>query len=176
MSVRLDVRVGRQRRPVGASIIFFFAGPVLEAGVGPYVLTTWDRGDGTLDAPAVAVLGAVLVLAGLAVLLDAYRRFTVEGEGTPSPLAPPRRVVARGVYGVVRHPMYPATAAMIAGQGLLLARPVLLVAAAVYLAAMAVLVARVEEPALRARHGAAYDAYAAEVPALVPRLGGRRRR
>lgn len=162
------------RRPVLASILFFCVGPLLEAGVGPAVLTGWQRGDGALDSAPITVAGALAGLAALAVLLGAYGRFALQGRGTPSPLAPPPRLVARGAYRHVRHPMYLATAALIAAQGLVLARPVLLAGAAVYLAAMATLVWRVEEPALRRRHGAAHDAYAAHVPALVPRLVPRR--
>lgn len=149
-------------------------GPGLEAGVGPYLLTGWKRGDGALDAAALTVAGTVLVVAGLAVLIHAYARFALEGRGTPAPVAPPQELVARGAYRHVRHPMYVATTAAIAGEGLVLARPVLLVAAAVYLAAMALLAWRVEEPVLRSRHGAAYDAYAAAVPGWLPRLRVRR--
>lgn len=161
-------------RPIGASIIFFCVGPGLEAGVGPFVLTGWHRGGGVLDTVPATVAGALLVVAGLAVLVHTYARFALDGGGTPAPLAPPPHLVARGAYRHVRHPMYVATAAAIAGQGLVLARPVLLVAAAVYAAAMALLAWRLEEPLLRRRHGAAYDAYAAEVPGWVPRLGVRR--
>jgi protein-S-isoprenylcysteine O-methyltransferase Ste14 len=133
------------------------------------VLTGWERGDGALDAAPVAALGALLLAAGLAVVLYGFARFVAEGAGSPSPLAPPERLVGGGPYRYVRHPMYVATAAAIAGQGLLLARPVLLVAAAVYLLALGTFARRVEEPLLRRRFGPAYDAYAAQVPAWLPR-------
>ena len=169
-----DDGVRDARSTLPASLAFFLVGPGLEAGVGPFVLTGWERGDGALDTPLVILAGAVLVLAGLAVVVHAYARFALDGRGTPAPVAPPTRLVARGAYRHVRHPMYVATAAVIAGEGLVLARPILLVAAAVYLTAMAVLAVALEEPVLRRRHGAAYDAYAAEVPRWLPRLGLRR--
>jgi protein-S-isoprenylcysteine O-methyltransferase Ste14 len=75
-----------------------------------------------------------------------------------------------GPYRHVRNPMYVATATVIAGEGLLLSRPILLAAAAVYLAALAIMVRRLEEPRLRQRFGSAYDAYRDAVPGWRPRL------
>jgi protein-S-isoprenylcysteine O-methyltransferase Ste14 len=112
----------------------------------------------------------VLLVLALAVLVLAFARFVAEGRGTPSPLAPPARLVAGGSYGRVRNPMYVASAAAIAGQGLLLGRTILLVAAAVYLLALAALVRWFEEPMLRRRFGPAWDAYRAAVPGWLPRL------
>ena len=152
------------------SAAFFLAGPVLEIGVGPLLLTGWDMADGWPGV--VRAAGAVLVLAGVAVVVHCFAAFVRDGRGTPSPAAPPRRLVATGAYRHVRNPMYVATTAAIAGQGLLLGRTVLIVAAAVYLTAMAALTRLREEPALRARHGAAWDRYADAVPGWLPRRRG----
>ena len=157
-------------RPVAGSALFVLVGPLLEAGVGPWLLTRWERGAGLLDAAAPRVLGGVLIAGGLLVLLGALARFALDGLGTPAPVAPPRRLVVRGAYRFVRHPMYVATAAVIAGQGLLLARPVLLAAAAVYLLTLATLARVREEPLLRERFGAEYEAYRSAVPGWLPRL------
>ena len=116
------------------------------------------------------VLGVVLIVAGLAVVIDAFVRFARDGLGTPSPMAPPRELVVTGAYRHVRNPMYIATAAVIVGEGLLLRQPILLVAAAVYCVALAILGRRFEEPLLRRRFGPAYDAYHGAVPAWRPRI------
>ncbi len=120
------------------------------------------------------MLGAVVVLAGLLVLPWCFVRIAEDGAGTPSPALPTRRLVVRGPYRVVRHPMYAVTSAIIAGEGLLLSRPVLLVAAAAYLATTATLALRREERLLRGRFGPAHDAYVARVPAFLPRPRPRR--
>jgi len=152
-----------------ASAAFFVVGPGLEAGVGPWIISGgFDRGDGS---PLLAAAGGLLIAAGLAIVLWCFAAFVSDGRGTPSPLAPPSALVRRGPYAVVRNPMYVATAAIIAGEGLLIARPLLLACTALYLAAMAMLVWRVEEPLLRRRHGAAWDAYAARVGRWLPRRG-----
>ena len=155
-------------RPALGSALFFLIGPCLEAGVGPWLLTGFET---RAEWPVpVRVLGVVLIGAGLAVIVAAFARFAREGRGTPAPVAPPPRLVVGGAYRHVRNPMYVATAAVIAGEGLLLGQPVLLAAAAVYVAALSLLVRLHEEPAMRARFGAQYDAYRRAVPGWLPRL------
>lgn len=156
-------------RTVLGNLAFALAGPGLEAVVGPLALVAVAGSDG-LDWPAwLRVAGVVLIAAGVAVLADVFARFTREGRGTPSPAAPAQELMRAGSFGIVRHPMYVATATMIAGEALAFAQPVLLVGAAAYLGAMATLSAVVEEPRLARRYGAAYDAYRRDVPGWIPR-------
>lgn len=152
------------------SALFFLVGPALEAGLAPWLLTRWERGEGVLDTPVLRVAGVTLIAAGVAVVLHAFARFALDGAGTPAPVAPPERLVVRGAYRYVRNPMYAATAAVIAGQGLLLAQPVLLAGAALYVLALGTLARLHEERLLHERFGAQYDAYRRAVPAWVPRL------
>ncbi len=154
------------------SAAFFFVGTGLEAGIGPAVITGgFQRGDGWLDNTVALALGLVLIVAGAAIVTWCYVSF-VRGAGTPSPLAPPRELVGAGPYGVVRNPMYLATAVIIVGEGLLIARPLLIGCALAYLTAMYLLVTRYEEPLLARRFGAAWDAYAERVPGWVPSRRG----
>jgi len=160
-----------QRAAAIGSALFFLAGPGLEAGVGPALLTQgFQTGDGLPDATAFRVLGAVLIACGLAVLVHAFARFARQGLGTPSPAAPAQRLVVSGPYRFVRNPIYVATAAVIAGEALLLRQPILLIAAAVYVVALGTLNRVYEEPRLLNRHGRAYETYRAAVPGWVPRL------
>lgn len=153
------------------SAVFFLLGPGLEAGVGPFLLSRgWSRGEAWPGSAAWVVAGLVLIAAGLPVIVGAFMRFARDGRGTPTPAAPTARLVVTGAYRYVRNPMYVATAAVIAGQGLLLARPLLLAAAALYVLTLGLLTRRFEEPTLRARFGGEYDAYRAAVPGWVPRL------
>ena len=68
----------------------------------------------------------MLLVAGIAVLVQAFARFVVEGLGTPSPIAPTELLVVGGWYRYVRNPMYVAVVTAIVGQGLWFAQPVLL--------------------------------------------------
>ena len=115
------------------------------------------------------VVGALLLVAGVLVLLQAFARFVTEGIGTPAPVAPTERLVVGGLYRYVRNPMYLAVAATIVGQALLLGRWVLLAYAAAFVVAVASFVHWYEEPTLRRRFGAEYDAYRRAVPGWWPR-------
>jgi protein-S-isoprenylcysteine O-methyltransferase Ste14 len=155
------------RKAAIGSVLFLFVAPGVVAGLVPYLLTGWES---TGPPLALAVLGALLIAAGTAVLLYAFASFVVEGRGTPAPVAPTEQLVVGGLYRYVRNPMYVAVGATIVGQALLLGRPVLLAYAAVFWAVVAAFVRGYEEPTLSARYGEEYAAYRRAVPAWWPRL------
>jgi protein-S-isoprenylcysteine O-methyltransferase Ste14 len=148
------------------SAVFFALAPGVMAGLIPYWLTGWEAKD--TWAPLV-VLGAVLIAAGLVVLVHAFVRFVVEGVGTPAPVAPTEHLVVGGLYRYVRNPMYVAVTAIIVGQALVLGWPALLLYAAAFVAVTASFVRLYEEPVLRERFGAEYEAYRRAVPGWWPR-------
>jgi protein-S-isoprenylcysteine O-methyltransferase Ste14 len=142
--------------------------PGVVAGLVPWLLTGWDAGPLPNPGP-VRIVGLALLVGGGGVLLDAFARFVVEGLGTPAPVAPTEHLVVGGLYRYVRNPMYLAVAATIVGQALVLGQPVLLLEAAVFVAATAAFVRWYEEPSLRRRFGAEYEAYRRAVPGWWPR-------
>jgi protein-S-isoprenylcysteine O-methyltransferase Ste14 len=148
------------------SAAFFVLAPGATAGLIPWWLTGWDANDAW--AP-LRVLGAVLIAAGLVVLVHAFVRFVVEGIGTPAPVAPTEHLVVGGLYRHVRNPMYVAVAATIVGEALVLGRPALLLYAAAFVAVTGAFARFYEEPALRRRFGAEYEAYRRAVPGWWPR-------
>jgi protein-S-isoprenylcysteine O-methyltransferase Ste14 len=160
----------RNSRAIAGSLAFFVVAPGAVAGVVPWLLTGWEAGDELGDLVVVRVLGATLLAAGVAVLLDAFARFAREGRGTPAPVAPTERLVVGGLYRHVRNPMYLGVEAAIFGQALLLGRAVLLVYGVVIGAAFYAFVRLYEEPTLADRYGDEYDAYRRAVPAWRPRL------
>jgi protein-S-isoprenylcysteine O-methyltransferase Ste14 len=156
----------RVRNALG-SALFLVVAPGVVAGLVPWWLTGWQPG---ATRPPLQVIGALLIVAGAVVLLDAFARFVVEGFGTPAPVAPTERLVVGGLYRYVRNPMYLAVGAMIAGQALLLARPILLLYAAAFAAVVFAFVRLYEEPTLARRFGAEYENYCRAVPGWWPRL------
>jgi protein-S-isoprenylcysteine O-methyltransferase Ste14 len=163
----------RRRTAALGSALFFLLAPGTVAGLGPYALTGWHMGTPLEPWLPVRVVGAGLLAACIAVILHAFARFVAEGRGTPAPVAPTQFLVTGGLYRRVRNPMYVAVTGAIVGQALLLGRLGLLAYALVVWAVCATFVALHEEPALRRRYGASYEAYRAAVPAWVPRLTGR---
>ncbi|HEX4735130.1 MAG TPA: isoprenylcysteine carboxylmethyltransferase family protein [Thermoleophilaceae bacterium] len=155
----------RVRAALG-SLLFLFVAPGVVTVLVPYWLTRFESN----GPPAVLVVaGALLVVAGAAVLLHAFARFVVEGIGTPAPVAPTEQLVIGGAYRYVRNPMYLAVGSVILGEALLLGQPVLLVWLALFGAAVAAFVLLYEEPTLGARYGDEYAAYCESVPRWLPK-------
>jgi len=151
------------------SLLFLLLVPGVVAGLVPWLLTGWEADDQLSGRLLLDVLGVLLVLAGVAVLLHAFARFVLEGTGTPAPVTPTERLVVGGLYRYVRNPMYLAVGAVIVGQALVLGRPVLLAYAALFGVAVWAFVRWYEEPTLRRRFGADYEAYRRAVPGWWPR-------
>lgn len=160
------------RRPIAAigSAVFFLVAPGTVAGLIPWLLTGWHVRKPVPYWAPMRVLGAILLIAGLIVLVQAFVRFVVEGHGTPAPIAAPSRLVVGGAYRYVRNPMYVAILAIIVGQALLLGQLGLLLYAAAFWLIAAAFVRWYEEPTLAGRFGKDYEAYRRAVPAWLPRL------
>lgn len=155
------------------SAVFFLLAPGTVAGLIPWWLTGWEIGESLFGGALARAVGGLLVGLGAAVLISAFVRFVVEGAGTPAPVAPTRRLVIGGLYRYVRNPMYVAVIAIILGQALALGQRSLLGYALIVWLAFATFVKLYEEPTLRRRYGAEYDAYRRAVPAWIPRLRAR---
>ena len=149
--------------PIVGSIVFFAIAPGTIAGLIPYALTGWTPGTASSVVPAVPVAGFVLCAAGLALIIDCFARFALQGRGTPAPIAPTEQLVVSGAYRSVRNPMYVAVLSMIAGQALIFGSARLMAYAAIVWLAFHLFVRLYEEPTLRARYGASYDQYCAQV-------------
>jgi protein-S-isoprenylcysteine O-methyltransferase Ste14 len=152
------------------SAVFFLVAPGIVAGFIPWSITGWQRSAASATWWPALLLGAVLVIAGLALLIDCFVRFAWQGVGTPAPVAPTRHLVVTGAYRYVRNPMYVAVVAIILGQVLLFGSMPLLVYGALAWLATHIFVLAYEEPTLRQTYGAEYEAFTAAVPRWIPRL------
>jgi protein-S-isoprenylcysteine O-methyltransferase Ste14 len=160
------------RKPVAiaGSALFFFVVPFMIAGPLPWSITHWQFRPALFGSELTRVAGIALIVAGLPGLLDSFRRFAVEGLGTPAPIAPPQELVVTGLYRHVRNPMYVAVLALLIGQALLFGSTALLMVSAAFWLAVHLFVVLYEEPTLEETFGAKYQAYRANVPRWIPRL------
>jgi protein-S-isoprenylcysteine O-methyltransferase Ste14 len=121
------------------------------------------------------VVGVVLMAADVAVLFIVEAQLGGRRLVGQAELSGSGELSESGLYGWVRHPRYLGMMLGVLGVCLLVgSRQLWLVAALWWIAALVII--RLEERELRNRFGAAYAAYAARVPALVPIRLGRRRR
>lgn len=167
-----DGHCALMRRTTAAvgSAIWFLVAPTTIAGVAPWWLTRWEVSDRWLAVGPLRALGAAMTLVAVVVIIRAFVRFVVEGAGTPVPVAPTERLVVGGIYRYVRNPMYVALVAAIVGQAFVLGEPMLVAYAGVVLLVFMAFVRFHEEPVLRRRFGADYEAYMRAVPGWWPRL------
>lgn len=160
----------RRASAVLGSAIFLVLAPGTIVGYIPWRITHWQLKAGLPGFGLARAVGVLLICAGLAVLLESFGRFALEGLGTPAPIFPPRHLVVKGFYRFVRNPMYVALLAMIAGQSLVFGDIHLGVYAVSIWLITHVFVCAYEEPVLRRTFGAEYHLYCANVARWLPRL------
>jgi protein-S-isoprenylcysteine O-methyltransferase Ste14 len=158
----------RVRAWVG-TLVFLVVTPGVVAGLIPGLITGWRiPWAGGWTSP-VAIVAGVVILSGVAVLLDAFVRFA-RADGTPAPPAPTAHLVVVGPYRYVRNPMYLAVLAIILGQALLFRSVGTLIYAGIVLLAVALFVKGYEEPTLENEYGDEYREYRRNVRGWLPRM------
>jgi protein-S-isoprenylcysteine O-methyltransferase Ste14 len=159
------------RASLWRTLIFVcFVGPGPVIGLVPYWLSGWHPP--TPIAPW-RYLGIVMIVAGFIPLADSIIRFVREGRGTPEPLHPTETLVVTGLYRYVRNPMYVGVITMIFGEAVFLANRHIAEYGAIAWVIMHLFVLFYEEPTLRRRYGADYDAFCRRVGRWIPRLAKR---
>ena len=121
--------------------------------------STWTPVPGIL----LTTLGALLIFVCVAI-------FVVRGRGTPLVLDAPREFVASGPYRVVRNPLYLGSTTFLLGMALYLRLVSVLLFALGWAIFVHLFVVYFEEPELKRKFGATYEAYYAAVPRWMPRV------
>ena len=160
----------KQAGAILGSAIFLVVAPGTLAVYVPWVICRWHFAPPLLGFFPFRIVGALMIIAGLPVLLDSFVLFAIKGLGTPAPVAPPERLVITGLYRYVRNPMYVAVSSLLFGQGLLFGSVRLLEYGIVVWLAFFAFVVLYEEPALRQKFGKEYEEFCARVPRWIPRL------
>ena len=162
----------RRRRVLAiiGSVIFLFIAPTTVAGIVPWWITRWQTAAAFGNVAVVRVVGVVLILAGVAVILDSFARFAIQGLGTPAPVFPTRHLVVQGYYRHVRNPIYVALLLVVLGQVLFFGSLPLLEYGAIIWLGFHAFVLAYEEPTMRATFGDQYEAFCAHVPRWIPQV------
>ncbi len=147
--------------------------PFMAAVVVPALIlagggSEWDLGEAARVATVAA--GAIAVAIGLVLFVSTVRLFASVGHGTLAPWDPPERLVIRGPYRYLRHPMISGVALTLAGEALVAGSTGIAIWLACFVAVNAVYLPLVEEPGLVRRFGVDYERYMANVGRWLPRL------
>ncbi len=149
------------------SLLFLIVAPGMVAGYIPLALL---RGGPQLETGFFEYLAFPLWLIGGVILLWSFWNFLVQGRGTPAPIEPPKELVATGFYRYVRNPMYVGVLLMLTGHFLWFKDVWLGVYAVIVFLAFHLFVTLYEEPTLKSKFGASYEAYLRKVPRWIPRF------
>lgn len=122
------------------------------------------------SAPGSLALGAGLALAGLGFAGWSVWTQYARGKGTPVPVMATQHLLREGPYALCRNPMACGTILYYAGVALALWHPVPLLWVAAIATALILMIKLVEEKEVARRFGAAYAAYKADTPFMIPRL------
>lgn len=114
------------------------------------------------------VVGMVAVAVGAVIAVWCVLVFALVGRGTPAPFDPPRRLVVRGPYRVVRNPMAMGVGLVLAGAALYNGSSALWWFTAGFFLVLHVFVVAYEEPTLRRMFGEEYEAYTKQVRRWLP--------
>jgi protein-S-isoprenylcysteine O-methyltransferase Ste14 len=144
---------------IGLVLVLLPAGILSATGI-----TRPDR----IGAPQ--LVGMVMVAVGVGVALWCVLTFAFVGKGTPAPFDPPRRLVVRGPYRVVRNPMYLGAGLALAGTAIFYGSTALWWLTAGFILVVHLFIVSYEEPTLRRTFGAEYEAYTKQVRRYLPKL------
>jgi protein-S-isoprenylcysteine O-methyltransferase Ste14 len=143
--------------------LFWTIVPATVFGYVPYLIVTRWRPATVAGWGVPQLLGLITMAAGTAVVVHCILLFALVGRGTLSPIDPPRRFVARGLYRYVRNPMYVGGLVILLGEALLFQSTTLLQYAIGWFALMHLVVVLIEEPSLHDRFGESYVRYRKKV-------------
>src|SRR3989441_12702861 len=118
---------------------------------------------------ALQIVGMSGGACGAALALWCIGTFAFVGRGTPAPFDPPRRLVVRGPYRMVRNPMYLGAGLALAGAALFYQSLPLLGYAGLFLLITHLVVVWYEEPTLRWTFESDYEAYCRRVGRWWPK-------
>lgn len=150
-------------------LLFLILLPFLLLAVGSVIDALIESDMGSW--PQADIVGLLLLISAILLMSMSMMQLILHGQGLPISHLPPEKLVDRGIYQYLRHPIYTGfifatagTALVISSIGMLtVSLPMLILGILCYLRFY-------EEPALLKRYGRFYQEYTNRTPALIPRL------
>lgn len=141
----------------------------------PYLLLSSGTVQPSYEIGMFRFIGILPIAVGAACYLCCAWDFAFHGQGTPLPIDAPKVLVVRGLYRVVRNPMYVGVGLVLVGEALMFESLTLLAYAALVWLAFHLFVVCYEEPTLKKMFGATYEEYCRTAPRWIPAVRRRRR-
>ena len=153
--------------PLVKTLIFTIIVPGTVTVYGPYLLLPEDA---KFSLEGSRLIGIVPLAVGIAVYLWCAWDFAMTGRGTPAPIDPPKVLVTRGLYRIVRNPMYIGVLFILIGEVIIFSSWILLIYVSLAFMMVNMFIFLYEEPTLRKQFGTTYEEYCKNVPRWMPKL------
>ena len=126
-----------------------------------------------IPAKSQIILGVILFCGGLGLFIKTTLLFHKVGQGTLSPLAPPKRLIIQGPYKIVRNPMLLGILFILLSEALLFSSCCIFIYTLIFFLINCIYFKTVEEKMLIKRFGQDYIAYRNSVPMWLPNFRGK---
>ena len=148
-------------------LFFMLIGPGSVIIYIPYFLLSFFGSSGFLKTGNLQYFGILPVIAGIIISIWCFFNFIFQGEGTPVPTDPPKKLVVFGLYRFVRNPMYIGILVLLFGEAVLFKSFILICYSVCVFCLFHIFIVGFEEPSLHAQFGKEYEEYCSSVPRWI---------
>ncbi|MEI7501397.1 MAG: isoprenylcysteine carboxylmethyltransferase family protein, partial [Bacteroidota bacterium] len=158
--------------------LYAFIGPFTVLYIIPHFLMSVVniKSQEGFGLPGVKIVGIILMWSGTALAIWCIILILIFGRATPLVTSAPKKIIARNIYGQVRHPMMWSLIIIVLGEVLTYGQFILFI----WLIAMSriiyIIVINYEEPQLEHRFGESWKEYCHQVPRWFPRFNFHKRK
>lgn len=166
--------IGGEYSRVKMILILILSG-ILFILVNPLLLVMVSMLDSLLGLPRFIleplnlIIGSILVLFGFSFALWAVITLYREGRGTPTPIAPPKRLVTSPPYNLCRNPMALGTILLYLGITIIMESTATLITWTISTTTLLTYIKFKEEKQLEEKYGEEYSKYKQRTPFLIPK-------
>lgn len=153
-------------------LLYGFIGPFSMLFIIPQFLLKIDNRpniDG-FGLPLIEGIGKCFMWFGAALAIWCSVVMFIAGKGTPLVVTPPKKILTKGIFGIIRHPMMWAITFVLIGESVAFGSYILIIWLIAWIRIGHLIVVNYEEPQLLDRFGNDYKEYCNKVPRWIPNI------
>lgn len=149
------------------TLIFTLLLPAAVTVYIPFILLNYGRELCSLPLGVFRFIGIFPAALGVGIYVWSAWDFGHFGKGTPAVYDPPKFLVTRGAYAHTRNPLFIGVGSLLLGEAIFFESLTLLLYTTAFFLVAHLFVVLFEEPGLKKKYGASYDAYRQSVPRWI---------
>jgi protein-S-isoprenylcysteine O-methyltransferase Ste14 len=159
-------------RSIQDGILYLFIGPFNVLFIIPQFLSEVEKRMGIIpfQIPAGDIAGRYLTWLGAALAIYCTLLMKIQGKGTPLVKEPPKKIMDKNIYGIVRNPMMWSLILVLLGEIIWFGSVLLIIWFFAWLRIGYLIIKDYEEPQLAERFGEEWNQYCKRVPRWIPKI------